>query len=155
MADTDEVTDQDIQDESNPVRQLRQQNKELAKRLKEQEERLAQLDKLEREHAFVKAGIDVDDSRLKYFVKGYDGELTAEAIRAQATKDGFLTQQVTPPDPTLQTHQRIDDAVSQTVNPDRRQEMDRRIAAALSTDEVMAIAREYADVGGPTAWMRQ
>ena len=43
-----------------------------------------------RELAFLKAGIPMDDPKVGYFVKGYDGELTPEAIRAQATADGFI-----------------------------------------------------------------
>lgn len=45
---------------------------------------------LERENAFLKAGIDTDDPKLKYFAKSYDGELTAEAIRAEAEAAGFI-----------------------------------------------------------------
>lgn len=37
-----------------------------------------------RELAFVKAGIDSADPMAKYFVKGYDGELSPDAIRAAA-----------------------------------------------------------------------
>lgn len=37
-----------------------------------------------RELAFVKAGIDSADPMTKYFVKGYDGELSPDAIRAAA-----------------------------------------------------------------------
>lgn len=47
---------------------------------------------LQRELAFTKAGIDTDkDPRLTYFAKGYDGEMTAEAIRQAAESAGFLT----------------------------------------------------------------
>ncbi len=44
-----------------------------------------------RELAFAKAGISLDDPKMKYFVKGYDGELTASAVKAAATEAGFLT----------------------------------------------------------------
>jgi len=37
-----------------------------------------------RELAFVKAGIDTADPMAKYFVKGYDGEISPDAIRAAA-----------------------------------------------------------------------
>lgn len=47
--------------------------------------------KLERENAFLKAGIDTDDARMRYFVDGYKGELTKDAIVAEATTAGFLT----------------------------------------------------------------
>jgi ribosomal protein L12E/L44/L45/RPP1/RPP2 len=54
---------------------------------------------LKRELAFFKAGIDTDDPRMRYFVKGYDGELTAEAVRGAATEAGFLQQAPSGPDP--------------------------------------------------------
>jgi hypothetical protein len=45
----------------------------------------------DRELAFYKAGIDPSDTRLSYFVKGYDGEMTPEAIKAEAQKAGFVS----------------------------------------------------------------
>ena len=54
---------------------------------------------LKRELAFFKAGIDTDDPRMRYFVKGYDGDLTAEAVRGAATEAGFLQQASSGPDP--------------------------------------------------------
>lgn len=47
-------------------------------------------DSLARENAFLKAGINSEDPRLSYFVKGYDGDLTAEAIRKAAMDAGFI-----------------------------------------------------------------
>jgi hypothetical protein len=50
--------------------------------------------KLERENAFLKAGINPDASPLAdLFVKGYDGDLTPDAIRAKATEVGILQAQ--------------------------------------------------------------
>lgn len=43
-----------------------------------------------RELAFARAGIDPEDPKMRYFVKGYDGEMTAQAVRAAATEAGFL-----------------------------------------------------------------
>lgn len=43
-----------------------------------------------RELAFVKAGIDPDLPISKYFVKAYDGELTADAIREAGIEAGLL-----------------------------------------------------------------
>jgi ribosomal protein L12E/L44/L45/RPP1/RPP2 len=50
-------------------------------------------DTLRRENAFLKAGINSDDPRMSYFVKGYDGDLAPEAIIKAATDAGFLSQQ--------------------------------------------------------------
>jgi hypothetical protein len=43
-----------------------------------------------RELAFVKAGIDPELPISKYFVKGYEGELTADAIREAGIEAGLL-----------------------------------------------------------------
>jgi hypothetical protein len=45
-----------------------------------------------RELAFMKAGIDMDDPKAAYFVRGYDGELTSEAVKAEAIRVGFLAE---------------------------------------------------------------
>ncbi len=50
-----------------------------------------------RELAFAKAGISLDDPKMKYFVKGYDGELSAAAVRQAAIDAGFLSQQQSNP----------------------------------------------------------
>jgi ribosomal protein L12E/L44/L45/RPP1/RPP2 len=48
---------------------------------------------LKRQLAFIKAGIDPDDPKMRYFVKGYEGELSAEAVRQAALEAGFLASQ--------------------------------------------------------------
>lgn len=53
----------------------------------------AERDALQRENAFLKAGINSDDPRMSYFVKGYDGDLNAEAIIKAATDAGFMATQ--------------------------------------------------------------
>lgn len=65
-----------------------------AKKAKQKAEQ--ELSTLKREMAFTKAGVDTDDPRFSYFVKGYEGELTAEAIRAEAVKAGFISETVEP-----------------------------------------------------------
>lgn len=58
---------------------------------------------LKREFAFVKAGVPMDDPKMTYFVKGYDGDLEPDAIRAAAIEAGFMA----PP------QQNVDPAVEQ------------------------------------------
>ena len=48
---------------------------------------------LKRELAFAKAGLPMNDPKMNYFVKGYEGDMTAEAIRQAALESGFLTSQ--------------------------------------------------------------
>jgi hypothetical protein len=50
----------------------------------------AELDALKREIAFAKAGIPMNDPRMSYFIKGYDGELDPETIRETAMQAGFI-----------------------------------------------------------------
>lgn len=51
---------------------------------------IVERDALKRENAFLRAGIDPQDKRLRYFVAGYDGELNQEAIRLAAVEAGFM-----------------------------------------------------------------
>lgn len=57
-------------------------------------------ERLARENAMLRAGVDLDSKAGTYFAKGYDGELTADAIKAEAAEiPGVLRGQtaVTPP----------------------------------------------------------
>jgi len=71
-----------------------QQNGESPKALREAANRGAKYknerDALARENAFLKAGINSDDARLSYFVKGYEGDLSPDSIRKAAIDAGFI-----------------------------------------------------------------
>lgn len=83
----DDTTTDEPQTGRNPLRaQMRKQEKEL----KELREQLAAGQQASRELAFVKAGVDTTKPGAKYFVKGYEGELTVDAIKAAAVEEGFL-----------------------------------------------------------------
>ena len=62
---------------------------------------------LRRELAFAKAGLPLDDPRMNYFIKGYEGELQAEAIRQAAMDSGFIQAQ--------QQQQQTDDGQNRAV----------------------------------------
>lgn len=51
----------------------------------------ARADAAERQLAFAKAGVPLTDPRASYFVAGYQGELTDDAIKAEAATFGFGT----------------------------------------------------------------
>ena len=94
MSDIDNYDSDDQMDDSrNPVRarmrQLEKENTEVKKLL-------AEADIAKRELAFVKAGIDLTAPASKYFVKGYDGELSPESIRQAAVE----AQLISPPEPS-------------------------------------------------------
>lgn len=86
---------------------------EKAKKTAEQER-----DSARRELAFMRAGIDPErDPKLAFFVKGYEGDLTPEAIRKAAVEVGFLA----PPEPDQQAgeqqqQQAADLAAAERVN---------------------------------------
>ena len=61
---------------------------------------------LERENAFLKAGINPDDKdnpMVGYFAKGYDGPLEADAIKAAATAAGIIGKKEPAAPPATET----------------------------------------------------
>lgn len=81
--DTNEI---DPEGDAGDIKSLRR----AANGKKQLEKELAEL---RRELAFAKAGLPMDDPKMNYFIKGYDGEMDAEAIRAAALEAGFLAAQ--------------------------------------------------------------
>ena len=79
--------DLENEDDGTDIRSLRRAA-QSAKKLK------AENAKLQREIAFAKAGLPLADPKMSYFIKGYDGELDAEAIREAAAQAGFISTQV-------------------------------------------------------------
>ena len=132
--------DSDQPPSQNPVRaQLKAQEKEL----RELRKQVA-----ESQMAFVKAGIDLTSPMSKYFVKGYDGELTPEAIRLAAEEAQLITPQVSPEDQAekqgwKQTN-RI--AAGSEVSPPPASWI-KRIQDAASREEVFAIYEEASAQG--------
>jgi peptidoglycan hydrolase-like protein with peptidoglycan-binding domain len=59
---------------------------------------IAERDAAKRELMLMKAGIDLETPHGRLFAKGYDGEITVEAVKAAATDYGLLTP--TTPEPT-------------------------------------------------------
>lgn len=89
--DIDPVDETDVDEQETPkgLRRAASKSKQLE----------AELQAAKRELAFIKAGIPVEDPRMSYFVKGYDGDISAEAIRQAAISAGFMQapQQVRDP----------------------------------------------------------
>jgi len=80
---TDTFDDEDQEQSTNWRR-------DLERRAREGDQAKEELAKVTRRMAFVEAGIPVTDPKMRYFINGYEGELTADAIKAQAIEDGFL-----------------------------------------------------------------
>ena len=89
MSDSMQEFEDEIQTEvtRDPVRaQLRK----VEQQLKAAEAKAKELETAARELAFVKAGVDTNAPIAKYFVKGYDGELSADAIRVAAQEANLI-----------------------------------------------------------------
>jgi|TARA_R110001606_G_scaffold342756_1_gene491304 hypothetical protein len=141
MTDSDSVETGELEADS-PSESKPNWRRELESRASEAETELASY---KRRDAFRSAGLDPDDARVSYFVKGYEGELNPEAIAAEATAAGFLgsesvTQPGTPPryDSELAAEQRIAMA-GEGGDPVSNPDLDARIKATNSTQELKAL----------------
>lgn len=85
MADTDHP---DVQDD---------EPSELRKAADRGRAAQAEAEALKRELAFAKAGIDTDTKAGKMLLRSYEGELTADAIKAEAEEIGLFKPQQTAP----------------------------------------------------------
>lgn len=86
-ADDDDDTGSD--DETNPVRQLRQEVKRLKAEAAGNKQAADEVSALRRELSFAKAGIPAEHPMRSIFEKGYDGEDSAEAIKTAWTAAGL------------------------------------------------------------------
>ncbi len=93
MAEATKTEDIELDEDSQPKRNFRRTLEDKANTAESQlAEARAELDGLKRTEAFRSAGINPNDPRQAYFVKGYDGEIDPEPIRAAAVEAGFLTE---------------------------------------------------------------
>lgn len=125
---------------------LREQMKRMERDMKALREQADAGSKATRTLEFVKAGIDVNSPQAKYFVNGYDGDLTTDAIKAAAEEAGFLG---TPPPPVPTAQDQADQQVFQQSpaamaggTGDGARDWDAEIASAKDEDEVIRIYRE-------------
>lgn len=94
MSNTYGYDENDDPDNQSPqVTLSRKQIRQLEKRAKAADEAVAELEQLKRERAFVQAGVPLDDRRSSYFIAGYQGEMTPEAIKARWAEDFGAAQQ--------------------------------------------------------------
>lgn len=74
--------------------------RELEARAKRADDLEAELASLKRREVFRNAGLDPADGMTSYFMRGYDGELTVDAIRGEAENVGLYARD-TSPDPAV------------------------------------------------------
>jgi hypothetical protein len=79
--DYDDLDDTDTEQPAPDRNPLRAQMKRMEKELKALREEAATGKQATRALEFAKAGVSLDDPKAKWFLKGYDGDLTAEAIK--------------------------------------------------------------------------
>jgi len=133
--------------------------RDLENRAKEAENQAAsmaaELQSYQRRDTFRSAGLDPDDARVKYFVKGYDGELDAESIRQEAMAAGFIGEDSPMPQPNvmndaLAAEQRIQ-AAGEGGDPVVSPDLEERIKATTNQDELRALMESEGILWGATA----
>jgi hypothetical protein len=156
MADDYDDFEHDQPNDSQAVREMRARIKEQNRQAKEQASRLAQLEadraeaaQAKRELAFLKAGVNPDDPAAKWFAKGYDGELTTEAIKAAATEARLISASAADQQHAQQTaaqlaqHDSIADAGRNAVPSQADLEYEQALARATTPAEIVAIANRF------------
>ena len=122
---------------------MRQRIKQLEKQGKAFNEANARANAAERKALFFEAGLDPTDPRAKYFVKGYDGEMTVDEIKAEASEAGLIGD--FKPADTIPAEEkaalsRVDETAKSAESAD--EDFASKIALAASEEEVLAILRE-------------
>jgi hypothetical protein len=117
------------------MKQLEKENREFKKQLTEAQA-------AQKEIAFIKSGLDMNHPMAKYFIKGYDGELSSEAIKNALVEAQLITPEVQVDDQDKQgwrESNRI--ATGSEVRPEPTS-WGKRISEAESESELMAIFAE-------------
>lgn len=125
--------------EANPVRA---RMKQLEKEAKELRKQVAEFAVTQRELAFAKAGIDPASPQAKYFVKGYDGDLTPEAIKAAAEEAQLITPQPVQVDPDKAAWQQSNRIAAGAETASEGPSWIKRIRDASSAEEISNIFAE-------------
>jgi len=121
--------------------------RELEARASAGDEAVAELAQLRRELSFRDAGVDPNSKQGQYFMRGYDGEMTADAIRAEAAELGLTGQPVQTQEPQIDygAEQRIAMAADDA-GPVTNPELDTLIRQTKNADEL----RELMEAHGHT-----
>lgn len=146
--DNDDLdTDEQEQSQSRQVTLSRSAIRSLERDAKAFKESQAEMATLKRQLAFTSAGIKPDDPKMSYFVKGYDGELTADAITKAATEAGFLAPPVeqTDTEQELAAHDRVSAASAGTASRGKDADKVAKLRQAASGGRDALIAQLQAD----------
>ena len=139
MSESDFEFEDEAQDQAARKDPVRARMRELEQQVKAFEAKAKEAEAATRELAFVKAGVDPDSAAAKYFVKGYDGELTPEAIRAAAEEASLIPSQKKEVVAEEQAWNRVAQASRAGETSDVPVDFVQRFNNAKSADEVMAL----------------
>jgi hypothetical protein len=139
MSESDFEFEDEAQDQAARKDPVRARMRELEQQVKAFEAKAKEAEAATRELAFVKAGVDPDSAAAKYFVKGYDGELTPEAIRAAAEEASLIPSQKKEVAAEQQAWNRVAQASRAGETSDAPVDYVQRFNNAKSADEVMAL----------------
>lgn len=140
-----EEYDDDVEaEDSNLLHNLRKQLKEQSAAA---ESLAAENANLKRESAFRTAGIDPSDPKTRYFTKGYDGEITVEAIQAEALSVGIIEAVPSDiPESEVAAQNRANEIVAGAEAPalvSQQAEYEAEMSQAATTEDVLAIMDKY------------
>ena len=148
---SDNYTDDDFDTNESDQEQNSGDIKSLRRAASGKKQLEQELEAARRELAFVKAGINPDDPKMRYFVKGYEGDLSAEAVRQAALEAGFLASQAQEGKQELQqaaaAQQRVMNASAGAMYEDASEEAAlARLEEAMEeggVDAMLEVARQY------------
>ena len=90
---SDDLENSESTQDSGVMKALRTKLEERDAAATAAEQKLAQM---ERQMAFVDAGVPTSDPKAKYFLRGYEGDITPDAIKAAWQEAGFDTPTAPP-----------------------------------------------------------
>jgi hypothetical protein len=129
----------DQMQETNPVRA---RMKQLEKENREFKKRLAEAETAQKEMAFIKGGLDMNHPMAKYFLKGYDGDLSPDAIKNALVEAQLITPEVQVDDQDKQAWRESNRIAAGSEVAPEPASWAKRINDAQSEQELMAIFAE-------------
>jgi hypothetical protein len=139
MSDSNYEFEDEVEDQATRKDPVRARMRELEQQVKAFEAKAKEAEAAQRELAFVKAGVNPDSTAAKYFVKGYDGELTPEAIRAAAEEANLVSSEKKEVAGEQQAWNRVAQASRAGETSEPPVDYVQRFNNTKSADEVMAL----------------
>jgi hypothetical protein len=139
MSDSNYEFEDEVEDQATRKDPVRARMRELEQQVKAFEAKAKEAEAAQRELAFVKAGVNPDSAAAKYFVKGYDGELTPEAIRAAAEEANLVSSEKKEAAGEQQAWNRVAQASRAGETSEPPVDYVQRFNNTKSADEVMAL----------------